>query len=75
MLRRRPRRVQLQDNTFPGRVGWKAIVSAPGSGTAVRTTTPSGDPTGGLRRYPRDLLASPADRRSASFSVRPVTAR
>jgi nickel/cobalt transporter (NicO) family protein len=66
-----PRRVQLQDNTFPGRVGWKAIVSAPGSGTAVRTTTPSGDPTGGLRRYPRDLLATPADRRSASFSVRP----
>ena len=64
-----PRRVQLQDNTFPDRVGWKAIVSAPGSGTAVRTTTPSGDPTGGLRRYPRDLLASPADRRSASFSV------
>jgi nickel/cobalt transporter (NicO) family protein len=66
-----PRRVELQDDTFPGRVGWKAIVSAPGSGTAVRTTTPSGDPTGGLRRYPRDLLASPADRRSASFSVRP----
>ncbi len=66
-----PRRVQLQDNTFPDRVGWKAIVSAPGSGTAVRTATPSGDPTGGLRRYPRDLLASPADRRSASFSVRP----
>jgi nickel/cobalt transporter (NicO) family protein len=66
-----PRRVQLQDNTFPGRVGWKAIVSAPGSGTAVRTATPSGDPTDGLRGYPRDLLASPADRRSASFSVRP----
>jgi nickel/cobalt transporter (NicO) family protein len=68
---RGPRRVELQDNTFPGRVGWRAVVSAPGDGTAVRTTTPSGDPTGGLRRYPRDLLASPADRRSASFSVRP----
>jgi nickel/cobalt transporter (NicO) family protein len=66
-----PRRVQLQDNTFPGRVGWKAIVSAPGRRTAVRTATPSGDPTDGLRRYPRNLLASPADRRSASFSVRP----
>jgi nickel/cobalt exporter len=68
---RNPRRVELRDNTFPGRVGWKAIVSAPGEGTAVRTATPSGDPTGGLRDYPRDLLASPADRRSASFSVRP----
>jgi nickel/cobalt transporter (NicO) family protein len=68
---RNPRRVELRDNTFPGRVGWKAIVSAPGEGTAVRTATPSGDPTGGLRDYPRDLLTSPADRRSASFSVRP----
>jgi nickel/cobalt exporter len=66
-----PRRVQLQDNTFAGRVGWKAIVAATGSGTSVRTATPSDDPTGGLRRYPRDLLASPADRRSASFSVSP----
>jgi len=66
-----PRRVELRDSTFAGRVGWKAIVSAPGEGTAVRTGAPSGDPTGGLRRYPRDLLASPADRRSATFSVRP----
>jgi nickel/cobalt transporter (NicO) family protein len=68
---RHPRRVELRDNTFPGRVGWKAIVSAPGEGTAVRTATPSGDPTGGLRHYPRGLLTSPADRRLASFSVRP----
>jgi ABC-type nickel/cobalt efflux system permease component RcnA len=68
---RAPRRVELKDNTFEGRVGWKAIVSAPGTGTAVRTAAPSGDPTGGLRRYPRDLLASPADRRVASFSVEP----
>ena len=68
---RDPRRVDLEDTTFAGRVGWRAIVSAAGEGTAVRTSTPSGDPTGGLRRYPRDLLSSPADRRSASFSVRP----
>jgi len=67
---RAPRRVELEDDTFRGRVGWKAVVSARGEGTAVRTATPSGDPTGGLRRYPRDLLASPVDRRSASFSVR-----
>ncbi len=68
---RNPRRVELKDDTFPDRVGWKAIVSAPGEGTAVRTATPSGDPTDGLRNYPRDLLTSPADRRSAGFSVRP----
>jgi nickel/cobalt transporter (NicO) family protein len=68
---RDPRRVQLRDDTFPGRVGWKAVISAPGEGTAVRTSAPSGDPTGALRRYPDDLLSSPLDRRSATFSVRP----
>ena len=66
-----PARVRLRDETFAGRVGWKAIVSEPGEGTAVRTSAPSGDPTGGLRRYPEDLLNSPLDRREASFSVRP----
>jgi len=66
---RKPGRVTLNDDTFPGRVGWKAIVAAPGDGTAVRTETPSGDPTGGLRTYPQGLLATPADRREANFSV------
>jgi ABC-type nickel/cobalt efflux system permease component RcnA len=65
------RRVELHDGTFPGRVGWKAVVAAPGRGTAVRSSAPSGDPTRGLRRYPEDLLNSPADRRDAAFAVRP----
>jgi nickel/cobalt transporter (NicO) family protein len=67
----RPTRVELYDGTFPGRVGWKAIVAQPGDGTAVRTGAPSGDPTHGLRRYPQDLLNSPLDRREASFAVHP----
>jgi nickel/cobalt exporter len=66
-----PRRVELRDGTFPGRVGWKAVVSAPGEGTDVRSTAPSGDPTDGLRRYPQDLVSSPLDRREASFAVKP----
>jgi nickel/cobalt transporter (NicO) family protein len=66
-----PRSVRLRDNTFEDRVGWRAIVAAPGEGTAVRTDVPSGDPTNGLRRYPDDLLSSPLDRRDAGFSVRP----
>ena len=66
-----PRRLEVRDLTFPGRVGWKAIVSRPGHGTAVRTDAPTGDPTHGLRRYPQDLLSSPLDRREASFSVEP----
>jgi ABC-type nickel/cobalt efflux system permease component RcnA len=64
-------RVELRDETFSDRLGWKEIVSAPGSGTAVRSTAPSGDPTNGLRNYPKDLLKSPLDERSASFSVQP----
>jgi nickel/cobalt transporter (NicO) family protein len=67
----RPARVLLEDDTFADRVGWKAIVAAPGEGTAVRTQAPSGDPTNGLRSYPEDLLNSPLDRREASFSVSP----
>jgi ABC-type nickel/cobalt efflux system permease component RcnA len=63
--------VELHDGTFPGRVGWKAVVSAPGEGTAVRTNAPNGDPTQGLRRYPEDLLTSPLDRRDANFRVDP----
>jgi nickel/cobalt transporter (NicO) family protein len=66
-----PRRVDVRDGTFAGRVGWRAIVSRPGEGTAVRTDAPSADPTAGLRRYPEDLLDSPLDRREASFSVEP----
>ena len=42
-----PRRVELRDGTFPGRVGWKAIVAAPGRGTAVRSNVPASDPTNG----------------------------
>ena len=66
-----PRKVELRDGTFPGRVGWKAIVVEPGRGTAVRSSAPAGDPTDGLRKYPEDLLKSPSDVRSASFAVSP----
>jgi nickel/cobalt transporter (NicO) family protein len=68
-----PARVRLQDDTFEGRVGWKAIVAAPGEKTAVRTETPTGDPTRGLRTYPQGLLDTPRDQREAHFSVTPGT--
>jgi nickel/cobalt transporter (NicO) family protein len=66
-----PRSVQLHDGTFPGRIGWKAIVAQPGSGTDVRSSVPSGDPTDGLRTYPQDMLKSPLDQRDAALSVKP----
>ncbi|MEA2299023.1 MAG: nickel/cobalt transporter (NicO) family protein, partial [Solirubrobacteraceae bacterium] len=61
----------ISDQTFPGRVGWKAIVVAAGQGTAVGSSAPTGDPTGGLRHYPTDLLSSPLDQRTATFTVAP----
>jgi nickel/cobalt transporter (NicO) family protein len=68
-----PARVAVRDGTFPGRVGWHAVVPVAGRGTAVRADVPATDPTDGLRRYPHDVLSSPADVRSASLAVRPGT--
>jgi ABC-type nickel/cobalt efflux system permease component RcnA len=68
---RHPRRVELHDGTFPGRVGWKAVVARPGTGTAVTSSAPSGDPTHGLRTYPASQLQSPLDERTARLTVRP----
>ncbi len=67
------RRVEVRDGTYPGRVGWRAIVARPGRGTAVRSSVPAGDPTHGLTRYPKDALSSPADIREARLDARPGT--
>jgi len=66
-----PRRVVLRDDTFRGRVGWKAIRAVPGRGTAVRSSVAGDDPTHGLTSYPRALLSTPSDVRAASFAVAP----
>ena len=68
-----PTQRELDDGTYPGRVGWKAIVARPGEDTATRSSAPATDPTNGLRSYPKDLLKSPEDLRTASFEVRPGT--
>jgi len=64
------RSVRLQDGTFAGRAGWRAIVAVPGRGTAVRSSVPSEDPTARLTRYPREELGDPPDQREAAFAVR-----
>ena len=63
--------VVVRDGTYPGTVGWRAVVVRPGRDTAVRADVPSVDPTRGLRVYPSDVLKSPADRRVARLSVAP----
>jgi ABC-type nickel/cobalt efflux system permease component RcnA len=66
-----PAHVAVRDDTFPGRVGWHAVVARPGRGTAVRSDVPSADPTDELRHYPQDALSSPADVRAATLTVTP----
>ncbi len=66
---RSPTRVVLDDGTFPGRVGWKAIRIIPGRGTAVRAAVAGDDPTRGLTVYPKALLSTPADVRHAVLRV------
>ncbi len=66
-----PKSVAVDDGTFPGRVGWKDVIVAPGDGTRVRSDVPSSDPTGGLRAYPKSLLSTPADQRTAALRVTP----
>ena len=70
-----PRRVKLEDRTFEGRPGWKAIVVRPSEGTDVRSDAPSNDPTNGLRGYPSGALQSPLDQRTATFRSAPAAAR
>jgi len=65
-----PREVELGDRTYSERQGLRSIVVEAGDGTAVRTATPSGDPTESLTRYPQDILKSPLNRTEASFRVR-----
>ncbi len=62
--------VVLRDDTYRGRVGWRAVVVRPGPGTAVRSDLPSVDPTRGLRVYPTALLSTPANRTVAHLRVR-----
>src|SRR3954470_1673233 len=64
-------RVTLDDQTWPGRVGWKAVVAKPGHQTDTTSSAPAQDPTNELRRYPKDLLKSPSDLRTATLTVTP----
>jgi ABC-type nickel/cobalt efflux system permease component RcnA len=51
--------VRVADGTFPGRVGWKAVLAAGQQ-----------DPTRRLTTYPKAVLSSPSDVRAATFRIR-----
>ena len=66
-------RVEITNEVYEGRIGWRALQVLPGAGTDVTSTAPRTDPTDGLRAYPQDLLASPASEGTARFTVAPGT--
>ena len=56
-------RISYRDNSYPGRIGWKEVV------VGAHTTSTSDE----LRAYPKDLLSSPLDVRSAVATLEPTT--
>ncbi|MGB5036665.1 MAG: hypothetical protein WBQ66_08670 [Blastocatellia bacterium] len=64
------RTIRFSNSAFADRLGWREIVVRPAPGITVFDTDAFGNSLSDeLRAYPEDLLASPLDERSASFSV------
>ncbi len=59
--------VELRDETYAGRIGWKeVVVTASHGASVVSSTAPATSRSARLRSYPRDLLSSPLDVTAAS---------
>ena len=64
-------KVDLQDDTFPGRIGWREVVVASNRGASLDSSdAPSRSVSDRLLVYPKNMLTSPLDVRSASAQVR-----
>lgn len=68
------RAVEFRNDFAPNRVGWHEIIAAGDGETIVGSPVPTSSVTNGLTVYPVDLLSSPVDVRSASFTVEPGAA-
>jgi nickel/cobalt exporter len=63
--------VDLRDDTFPGRIGWReAVVSSNRGAMLDASDVPSRSISDRLLVYPKNMLTSPLDVRSASARVR-----
>ena len=72
---RAARVVRCATTTFPGRVGWKAIVAAPGDGHRGALDVPAATRRTACAATRRALLQSPADERAATLRAsRPARA-
>ena len=66
------RDVAFRDRTFTGRIGWREVVVRGRDGASVLgASVPAASASRGLLAYPKDLLRSPLDVRSATATIRP----
>jgi nickel/cobalt exporter len=63
--------IELTNDAFANRTGWRAIQVLPGRGTDLVSSVPATDPTDALRVYPQGVLESPPDERAATVEVSP----
>ncbi|HET7726667.1 MAG TPA: hypothetical protein VFK54_05005 [Candidatus Limnocylindrales bacterium] len=68
-----PAALRFEDGSHPDRIGWREIVVT-ADGVAIETDAPSESISDRLTAYPTDLLAAPADQRSAVVLLRPAAA-
>lgn len=60
---------EYHDGNYADRIGWREVVVRANPGATILTSTvPNKDKSNELRSYPADLLQSPADVDSASFT-------
>ncbi|TAL20151.1 MAG: nickel transporter, partial [Frankiales bacterium] len=62
--------VGFSDPVALDRNGWREVTAASLCGPVLRADVPADSPSGLLAAYPEDLLSSPVDVTTASFSVR-----
>jgi ABC-type nickel/cobalt efflux system permease component RcnA len=63
--------VTFRDPGAADHVGWHEITAAGDRMTIVRASVPAASRSARLTSYPKDMLSSPLDQRSASFTVTP----
>jgi ABC-type nickel/cobalt efflux system permease component RcnA len=63
--------VDVANSAYADRVGWREITAAGVDVHLVDPPVPAESVSGGLRAYPRNLLSSPLNVRSARLTVRP----
>ena len=69
-----PTSLRFSDETFPQRIGWREITLLARDGASLASASvPSETISDELRVYPKDLLQSPLDVRSAAASFQPGT--